>query len=78
MQVSGYFCTLTNPCDGLSARPGPDRSRDELFAQVRRPGILRALLPSFTGGLHCGHSRPSRIPAVPYVLPPFTGGLHCG
>ena len=39
MQVSGYFCTLTNPSDRLSARPGPDRSRDELFAQVRRPRI---------------------------------------
>jgi hypothetical protein len=33
------FCTLTRPSGGLSAPPGSGRSRDDLFAQVRRPGI---------------------------------------
>ena len=82
------FCTLTNPSDGLNARLGPDRSRDELFAQVRRPGICEP----------CSTRPPSPPPPAPAVhrraplrreqtegggmedqlLPPFTGGLHCG
>ena len=40
--------------------------------------ILRAVLPSFNGGLHCGYVDAAGMPANAEVLPPFNGGLHCG
>ena len=62
-QVSRHFCTLTNPSDGPSARPGPDRSRDHLFAQLRRPGIYepcsrRSPAGSIAAPGHHGHFAP--------------------
>ena len=78
MQVSGHFCTLTNPSDGPSARPGPDRSRDDLFAQVRRPGICEPCSRRSPAGSIAARDRSSRCRDRQAVLPPFTGGLHCG
>jgi hypothetical protein len=57
MQVSKRFCTLTSP-ESTVRKPGiqgPLARRPVCPGQTAR--ILRAVLPPFNGGLHCGESR---------------------
>ena len=78
LQVSRHFCTLTHPSRPSPAGPGP-------LARKLRAGQtpdLRALLPPFTGGLHCGSpgatpgqrctrcSRPSPAGSIAACRPP--------
>ena len=50
MQVSGRFCTLTSP-EGIVRKPViQDRSRDDLFAQVKRHGFCEPCSRLSTAG----------------------------
>ena len=78
-QVSVRFCTLTSPESIVprSVTPGPLARQPVCPGQTAR--ILRAVLPPFNGGLHCGmRSTKASGRASAAVLPPFNGGLHCG
>ena len=78
MQVSRHFCTLTNPSDDPSARPGPDPSRATSCSRRSDRPEFASRAPAVHRRLHCGNGTDADLHGGRPVLPPFTSGLHCG
>src|ERR1022692_4774068 len=78
-QVSGRTRTLTSPqwYERMFGYRPPLASGHVIAGQTAR--FLRAVIPSYSDGLHCGPAAAVAVAATfSGVIPSYSDGLHCG